>query len=170
MASKVKFFKSWLHFILSWNSILLKSIEKYTDKFETGTKGQSLSISLNDEIDVSRGDILVPTNEVPKEQKSFNAQICWVNNTSFNPSQKYLLQHGTRRIASKITQVKEVVDPKSLKPNTDLKDIALNTIATVEFKTASPIFADSFNISKTNGSFILIDEFTNNTVAVGFVK
>lgn len=148
----------------------IKSIEKYTEKFEIGTKGQSLSISLNDEIDVSRGDILVPYNDTPKEQKSFDAQICWVNNTAFNPAQKYLLQHGTRKIVSKITQVKEVIDPKSLKPNADLKDVALNTIATVEFKTASPIFADEFQVSKSNGSFILIDEFTNNTVAVGFVK
>lgn len=148
----------------------IKAIQKYTENFETGVKGQSLSISLNDEIDVSRGDILVPSNDIPKEQKSFDAQICWVNNTAFNPAQKYLLQHGTRRIVSKITQVKEVIDPESLKPNADLKDVALNTIATVQFKTASPIFADEFKVSKSNGSFLLIDEFTNNTVAVGFVK
>jgi len=112
--------------------------------------------------------MVVKANEVPTLQKEFSASVCWLNPQPLNTAKTYLLQHGTQRIKSKIDRIEYVQDPTSfLKINSE--SVRLNEIAKVFIRSAKPLPLESYSTNTANGSFILIDEHSNNTVGVGFV-
>ncbi|CAH0995232.1 Bifunctional enzyme CysN/CysC [Emticicia aquatica] len=151
----------------------IKTIEKFGTKLETGKAKESVVITLEDNIDVSRGNMLVKVGEQPESRKEIEAKICWLDGQMLTVGKTYLLQHGINRVKAKVTKVNSLIDIKNMSlNNTPPADggIKLNEIGWITIKTASPIYADKYEENPANGSFILIDEMNNGTVGIGFVE
>ena len=148
----------------------IKEIYFYDKKYQTASRRSSVSIILEDDINVSRGDMIVKPDDLPIIDKQFRATVCWMDSKQLFQGAKYLLQHGVHKVLTKIEVVHHKIKPdySGIEPNVERLDI--NDIALVTFKLNKPIFYDTFKDHKTNGSFILIDILTNNTVGVGFIQ
>ncbi len=147
----------------------IKSIEKFEQQLSSAHAGDSVVITLEDEIDISRGNLLATTGNVPEGRKELTAQICWMDQQKLTPGKTYLLQHGANRIKAKVQQILGVSEVTTNR--TEAKtEMGLNDIGRISLKTAQPVFADAYAINPANGTFILVDEFSNATVAVGFVE
>ncbi|GAB4094038.1 sulfate adenylyltransferase subunit 1 [Flaviaesturariibacter terrae] len=131
--------------------------------------GDSISLELDDDIDVSRGSMIVPAEEAPAALQSFGATINWMDETALAPAKTYILQHGTNRVKAKLLP-QSVLDVHTMESRTGVTVFGLNDIGQVQVRTAAPLFAEPFAANRRNGAFILIDEFSNRTVAVGFIE
>ncbi len=127
------------------------------------------TILLEDEIDLSRGDLMVKTGEEPQLLKEINATICWVNEAPFQ-NKKYIIKYGTMQTYCKISSINQKLEIHELEFVQGDGNIALNDICNVTIKTAIPMPLDSYDNVKYNGCFILIDEQTNMTIASGIVN
>ncbi len=148
---------------------LIKDIHQYDQQLSEADARQSVVITLQDNIDISRGDFLVKSAEVPELKKELESDICWMNAQPLVSGKTYLLQHGTSQTKVKITSIDYVLIPSTLEklPASELK---MNDIASIKVKTAKPLAIDRYAENPSDGAFILVDEYSNNTVAVGFVK
>jgi sulfate adenylyltransferase subunit 1 len=147
----------------------IKSIEKFEQQLDSAHAGDSVVITLEDEIDISRGNLLATTGNLPEGRKEFTAHICWMDQQKLTPGKTYLLQHGANRIKAKVQQILGVSEVTTNRTETRT-EMGLNDIGRISLKTAQPVFADVYAINPANGTFILVDEFSNATVAVGFVE
>ncbi|WP_300450027.1 GTP-binding protein [Accumulibacter sp.] len=129
---------------------------------------QSVTILLDDEIDVSRGDMIVKTGELPNIAKQIDAMLCWLSESPLDPRRKYLLRHTTRDSKAMLAGIEFRVDINTLQQQ-PAERLVMNDIARVRFKLAQPIFADLYAESRGTGAFIVIDESSNNTVAAGMI-
>ncbi len=147
----------------------IKEIYFFDKKFEKAKRGSSINITLEDNINVSRGDMIVKTGEEPAVQKQLTAKVCWMDNKNLVPGTKYLLQHGVNRVQALIQNIGEVVTTDFA--GTESADsLTLNQIGDVSIKLAKPVFYDNYVDNKQNGAFILIDPQTNHTAGVGFIQ
>lgn len=146
------------------------AIQKNGADYSTASDRESVTITIADNIDISRGDMLVRSGEEPQLKSEHKAFICWMDGNVLDTMKSYLIQHGTQRIKAKVTQVNFVQDTATLQQLTPSGGLKMNEIGQVKLKTAKPLPADSYHDNPANGTFILIDEFTNNTVAVGFFE
>lgn len=145
-------------------------IRKFETVLEEAIKGDSVQIRLQDDIDISRGMMFVKENDEFLFEKELQSKIVWLDEKQMNLALKYFIQSGSRIQVCKIQKVINSIQPESPLENHSANEIKLNDIATVKIKLANPIFVDRYDKNKSNGSFILIDQQTNNTVAVGFVE
>jgi sulfate adenylyltransferase subunit 1 len=148
----------------------INSIYFYDGEKQACGAKQSVVITLEDDVDVSRGNMIVRTSEVGEPRGQFQAKLCWMEASPAATGKNYLLQHGINHTKARIVSVDTVLDIHRLEPDTDNKTLKLNDIGEVSIKLAKPIFADLYSQNPRNGAFILIDEGTNNTVAVGFIQ
>ena len=148
----------------------VKEIFIGTEAMERAFPPQSVTITLKDDIDLSRGDMLVRENNQPQSVQELDAQICWMGEEGLNPGVRYIVRHGTTEIKSMIREVLYKVDINTLHRNEEDKQIGMNDIARIRLRTASPLLADDYRRNRTTGSFILIDPGTNLTVAAGFIS
>jgi len=130
---------------------------------------QSVVMTLNDEIDISRGDMLVKDNNPPHQGQDIDAMICWFSNSNLNPRAKVLIKQTTKEAKAIVSEVRYKVDINTLRKNEDVSSFSLNEIGRVKIRTASPLCYDSYNKNRHTGSFILIDPGTNETVAAGMI-
>lgn len=137
---------------------------------ETAKPGENLTIELQDDVDISRGNMIVPTNSTPQQVNIFTATISWMDEQPLSNSKTFLLQHGVNIVKAKITGLQTKVNIHTMEEMNEVSQFKLNDIGRVSIKTAKPIFADVYKENPRNGAFILIDEFSNNTVAVGFIE
>lgn len=144
----------------------ISRISFYDQDLEVASARQSVVVELADNVDVSRGDWLVPDSESTSLKTELEASLCWLNAEPFNPGKTYLLQHGASTTKAKVTQVHYVQVPSTLEKNTTTT-LKMNDIASVRVKVARPLLIDSYDQNKSNGAFILVDEHSNGTVAVG---
>ena len=147
----------------------IESIEKFESKLESAQKDESVVITLKDDVDVSRGNMIVKTGQEPQSRKEVLAQICWLDATPLTAGKTYLLQHGINRVKAKVQSIDSALDIVSLDVLSEISELNLNGIGWAKLKLAAPIFADEYAQNPANGAFILIDEFSNGTVGVGFV-
>lgn len=145
-------------------------IRRYEDVLEIAEAGDSVTISLADEIDISRGSLLVKENEIPEAKNELTSTLVWMDDKPAVLSAKYLLKAGARQFPVKISEINFTVDPIKLVEQKDSESIKLNDICSVKLRLSQPAFLDSFKENRQNGIFILIDEQSNNTVALGIVK
>lgn len=145
-------------------------IRKFTNTLASAQAGESIQIRLKNDIDISRGMMLIKHNNDALLSKDIKATIVWMDEKQAAPSGKYLLQAGTRTAVCKLQSIDAVIPPESPEATHEASALKLNDIARVQLKTAAPLFLDAFSDNRLNGSFILIDTQTNNTVAVGFVE
>jgi len=154
----------------SKTSSKIKAIYFYDKKYETAARRSSVTITLEDEINVSRGDMLVKADDLPKIQKQFTATISWMDAQPLTVGGKYVVQHGVNKVLAKVEQIHHKINPDYSGIDSDSNDLGMNDIAQVSFKLNKPIFYDAFKDHRTNGSFILIDTQSNNTVGAGFIN
>jgi sulfate adenylyltransferase subunit 1 len=124
---------------------------------------------LEDDIDVSRGDMIVKTNNCPVVTQDITAMICWLHNNPAKPNAKYTIKHTTNQQKAIIKQVLYKVDIDTLKRNETDTELSVNAICKIQLRTTQPLYIDSYFKNRTTGSFILIDPATNETVAAGMI-
>jgi sulfate adenylyltransferase subunit 1 len=139
------------------------------DPLPLGIAGQSVTVTLADERDVSRGDMLVHSDDAVVPSASFSATLCWLDATSLAPARSYLLQQTTRTVKARIAAIDGKLDLHTLAWSADDRAVSLNDIARVQLRTQQPLVADAYRNLRATGSFILIDEASNNTVAAGVI-
>jgi len=149
---------------------IVKEIYFYDKKFETAARRSSCTITLEDNVNVSRGDMIVKVDELPKVQKQFTATISWMDAKNLTAGSKYVLQHGVNKVLAKVSAINHKIETDFSGIKSDISSLGMNDIASVSFQLNKPIFFDSFKEHRTNGAFILIDPQTNNTARAGFIE
>ncbi len=130
----------------------------------------SVSLTLRDELDVSRGDMLVKPHNVPKVSQDFDAMICWFSeDQNLQTGRKYVLRHTTKEVKCVIKDIRYKVNINNLHKIEDDLNIGLNDIGRISVRASSPLFYDPYRRNRLTGSFILIDEMTNDTVGAGMI-
>jgi sulfate adenylyltransferase subunit 1 len=158
--------------------LILPNHQRSSIKAIMGMKGpqeeafapQSISLELTDEVDVSRGNMLVKPNNQPEELRHISAMICWMSEQAYIPGRKYILRHTTNEVKAMVKAILYVYDMETLKRDEERSDLQTNDIARVDLQLAGPIFTDTYRKNKATGSFILIDEQSNQTLAVGMIS
>ncbi|EDO26573.1 predicted protein [Nematostella vectensis] len=145
-------------------------IRKFTTVLEEASAGDSVQVRLKDDIDISRGMLLVKEENEALFAKELTAKIVWLDENKANKAAKYLIQANSRTAICKIQEMVYLIKPEAPKEKFPCENIHLNDIALVKLKLANAIYLDPYADNKANGAFIIIDSQTNNTVAVGFVE
>ena len=121
------------------------------------------------EIDISRGDLIVKSNNPPNVGQDIEAMICWFSEKPLTPRGKYFLRHTTKEVKAIVEEIKYKVNINTLHKICDDSEFGLNEIGRVQLRTSAPLFFDSYRSNRITGSFVLIDEQTNETVAAGMI-
>jgi sulfate adenylyltransferase subunit 1 len=146
----------------------VKAIEINGQQLRSAFSEQSVTILLADEIDISRGDMIVKTSEALEPKKQIEAMVCWLAEQPLDRARKYLIRHTTRDSKAMVAGIEYRVDVNTMEW-VPADKLAMNDIAKVAFKLAQPIFCDSYAENRGTGAFIIIDESTNNTVGAGMI-
>ncbi|MBU1424945.1 MAG: sulfate adenylyltransferase subunit CysN [Gammaproteobacteria bacterium] len=147
----------------------VKEIANFDGNLQTAFAPQSVTITLADEIDISRGDMFVKTDHLPpKVEREFEATLCWLSEAPLDKNRKYLVKHTTRTAKCLFSRLDYRVDVNTLERHAADR-LHMNDIARVGIKTQQPLVFDSYGIDRVTGSFIVIDEASNNTVAAGMI-
>ncbi|MDG2311194.1 MAG: GTP-binding protein [Flavobacteriales bacterium] len=147
----------------------IKDIYLGEKKLEKAFPPLSVTMTLTDDIDLSRGDMLVRENNQPEKTNVLDARICWLGDKPLNTSSRFLLRHLTHEVQAKITDVLYRIDINTLHRDEKNKTVGVNDIARISIKTASPVLIDSYRKNRITGAFILVDPSTHATVAAGVV-
>ena len=147
----------------------IKSIHGPDGELDEAFAPMSVVVTLNDEIDVSRGDTITKANNPPHVTQDIEAMICWFSEKKLQPNGKYIIRHTTREAKCVIKAVRYKININTLhKAEGDL-DIGMNDIGRILLRSATPLISDPYQRNRSTGSFILVDEFTNATVAAGMI-
>ena len=146
----------------------VKEIVTYDGNLQTAFAPQSITITLNDEIDISRGDMFVKADAMPTVAKEFGAMMCWLSETPLDKNRKYLVKHTTRTAKCLFSSVDYRVDVNTLERHAN-PTVNMNDIVRVAMKVQQPLAFDHYKRNRASGSFIVIDEASNNTVAAGMI-
>jgi bifunctional enzyme CysN/CysC len=153
----------------SLKSSKVKSIDTFNGSVDEAFASQSITLSLEDEIDCSRGDMIVRTANQAKATQHFEAMVSWMHDTPLNKGGRFLIRHTSREVQGIAMELNYRVNMEDLHRG-PAQRFELNDIGKVTFKTASPIFADPYRDNRSTGSFILIDPATKVTVAAGMIR
>lgn len=145
------------------------NIHFFDKKYDEASAGSSITIELENDVNVTRGDMIVKSNELPNIEKEITTTVCWMDSKKLIAGTKYLIQHNTNRVLAKIESVKNVI-ATDYSGSTPATQLAINEIGEVNIKLSKAIYFDAYNDNKSNGAFILIDVATNTTAGVGFIK
>jgi sulfate adenylyltransferase subunit 1 len=146
---------------------VIARIHRFKESLSTAESRQSVTIVLEDDIDISRGDFIVREDDLPELRKEFTSRLCWLDKEPMMPGKTYLLQHGTAYSKAKIAGIDYIQDPATLQRIEGTSSLKMNDIAQVQVRAAKALPIDPYHENPANGSFILIDEHSNNTVGVG---
>jgi len=153
----------------SGKSSTIKSIVTYDGELAEAFAPQSVVLTMEDEIDISRGDMIVRKNNLPQVSDHFEAIVCWMNEEAMSLNTRYILKHTTKIVRAFLHTILYKMDVNTLHRE-KADTLKLNEIGRVEIETSSPIFFDPYKINHSTGSFILIDPHSNNTVAAGMIR
>ncbi|MFM1914206.1 MAG: hypothetical protein RIR51_2059 [Bacteroidota bacterium] len=153
----------------SGQSSTIESIQKFDKNLDSAQAGDSITMTLTTDVDVSRGNMIVLSDESHPQIKDFSAQVCWLDAQSLVPGKTYLLQHGINQIKAKVVGINHRLDVINQNIE-EVSELKLNEIGKIQIKTAQPIAADIYSENPLNGAFIFVDEFSNSTVGVGFIN
>ena len=148
----------------------IKAIHTMDGELEEAFAPMSVTMTLDDEIDISRGDMLVKENNAPEPRQDVEAMICWFSSSkTLSGRGKYVLRHSTKEVKAIVSEVRYKVNINTLRKIEDDLTFQLNDIGRICLRTSAPIVADSYKTNRITGSFILVDEQTNETVAAGMI-
>ena len=148
----------------------LTGIETTLQSVEEAIAGQAVILHLEDDIDISRGDVLVKKEHPPLIGQDLEVLLCWMDNKPLKPGNKYLIQHNSRRIKSVVKKIEYRLDVNSLEKVEGIESVGLNEIVRAKIKTASPLAYDLYKDLRVNGGLILIDETSNVTVGACMIQ
>jgi sulfate adenylyltransferase subunit 1 len=148
----------------------IKSIETGGEEVDEAYALQSVVLHLEDDIDISRGDMIVPTGNQPRTDQEFEALLCWMDNKPLMPGNKYLLQINSNRVRAVIKEIEYQLDVNTFDKNYSPEKAVLNDIIKAKIKTASPVAFDSYEKLRQNGGAILIDETSFVTVGACMIQ
>ena len=148
----------------------ISGIHTLTGELDEAFPPMSVTITLEDDIDISRGDMLVRSENRPDGQQDLDVMLCWLNAKPPRPRAKYVLKQTTAEARAMITEIQYKMDINTLHRLEEDKDIKMNDIARIKIRSTKPIFADEYNQNRVTGSLILVDEATNETVAAGMIR
>ncbi|MBE9467349.1 MAG: sulfate adenylyltransferase subunit CysN [Bacteroidetes bacterium] len=148
---------------------VIKSIDTMGESLEEAFPPQSVTITLKDDIDISRGDMIVRATNGPNIGQDIDLMVCWFNEKPLQLKGKYAVKHTTKDVRCMVTEIKYKVNINNLENNTEDKTIGLNDIGRISIRTTKPLLYDSYRKNRITGSIILIDEATNETVAAGMI-
>ncbi|MGN6646080.1 MAG: sulfate adenylyltransferase subunit CysN [Cytophaga sp.] len=147
----------------------IKTVETIDGQLQEAFPPMSVTMTLEDNIDISRGDMIVKPNNQPEVGQDIELMLCWLNEKKMTPGGKYSIKHTTKDARCVIKDVRYKININTLHKIEDDKTIGLNDIGRVLIRTTSPLFYDSYNKNRITGSVILVDEFTNETVGAGMI-
>ncbi|HVL75936.1 MAG TPA: GTP-binding protein [Noviherbaspirillum sp.] len=153
----------------SGQTATVKDILSFDGSLDVARAGQSITLLLDEYLDISRGDMLAAADAPATPMKTVNADICWLSEEPLDVRRKYWLKHTTRQVAARVAKIDTLLDINTQQrhPADALK---LNDIATVAINVQQPLAADAYDAIRATGSFILIDEVTHQTVAAGMIR
>ncbi|HVF77977.1 MAG TPA: sulfate adenylyltransferase subunit CysN [Solirubrobacteraceae bacterium] len=144
-------------------------IDTFDGPLETACAGMSVTLLLEDEIDISRGDIICHPGDAPQLARQFEATVCWMTDAPLRVRGRYAIKHATHTARVIVDEIIDRVDVHTLTPDADATQLELNDIGRVRLRTSKPMAFDSYAQNRSTGSFILIDEATNDTVGAGMI-
>jgi sulfate adenylyltransferase subunit 1 len=147
----------------------IKEIILYEGPINEAIAPQSVTLTIEDHLDISRGDVLVKTGETPRVTKAFDAILCWLSEQPLDPNRKYLIKQSTRIVKAVISRIDYRVDVNTMDHET-ASTLEMNDIAHVGLKVQQPLVCDDYARNRATGCFIVIDESSNNTVAAGMIS
>jgi sulfate adenylyltransferase subunit 1 len=147
----------------------VKKIHFFDEQFDEATAGSSVTIELANDLNVTRGDMIVKSAELPKVEKDIKTTVCWMNSKNLVSGAKYFVQHNTNRVLAKIDSIKNVI-ATDYSGSTPATQLTINEIGEVNIKLSKALYFDAYTDNKSNGAFILIDATTNTTAGVGFIN
>ena len=134
------------------------------------TMDMAVTLQLDAEIDVSRGDLIAETESVPVLQRDLDAQVCWFDAQPLDPARPYLIKHGGAAVRAKFVALRHRVDIDTLEPEPHTLSMQMNEIASVQLRAQRPLAFDPYRHNRVTGAFIVIDEASNHTVAAGTIS
>ena len=150
-------------------STKIASIDTFEGEIPEAFAPMTVSVRLEDNLDVSRGDMIVKKDNLPQVGQDIDVMICWLNDKPLVPRGKYIIRHTTSDARCMIKEVKYKLNINTLHRLEDDKSIGLNDIGRVQIRTTKPLFYDLYTRNRSTGSFVLVDEFTNTTVGAGVI-
>ncbi|MDZ7717099.1 MAG: sulfate adenylyltransferase subunit CysN [Balneolaceae bacterium] len=147
----------------------IKSVETFENEEEEVFSPMSVTMTLEDDIDISRGDMIAKPDNQPEVGQDIELMVCWLNKKPLQPGGKYAIKHTTKEARCIIKEVKYKVNINTLHRAEGDKEIGLNDIGRIQIRTTQPLFYDSYKRNRNTGSLILIDEYTNETVGAGMI-
>ncbi len=147
----------------------IKDIHFGEQLLEEAFAPMSVTVTLEDDIDVSRGDIIAKPNNQPKGEQHIDLMLCWMNQRPVNLNSKFYVRHSTRGVLGVLKEIQYKLDINSLTRIENVGELQMNDIARVRIHTAQPLFFDSYRKNRITGSLVLVDEGTNETVAAGMI-
>ncbi|HYG36970.1 MAG TPA: sulfate adenylyltransferase, partial [Cytophagales bacterium] len=147
----------------------IKSIDTFEGEVDEAFAPMSVTLNLEDDIDISRGDMIVKTENQPTVSQDIEAHLCWMDTKSLNVGDKYLVQHNSRKVKCIVKEIPYKINVNTLEKIEQEGSVSLNDICKVVLRTASPVCFDDYQKNRSNGAFILINENTNTTVGACMV-
>ncbi len=147
----------------------IAAIDTYEGELEEAQAPMSVTLRLEDELDVSRGELICRAEEAPTVSRELQADVCWLNERPLRAGGRYVIKHTTRGATAIVDELQDVVDVHTLERASAPEQLALNDIGRVRLRTSTPLAFDPYRSNRRTGSFILIDEATNETVGAGMV-
>jgi sulfate adenylyltransferase subunit 1 len=161
----------------SGHSATVKEILTFDGPLQQGVAGQSVTITLNEYVDISRGDVLAPAEQPATLLKQVKADVCWMADEPLDVRRKYWIKHGTRQTMAKVKAIDSILDVNTQQRqvfansvDNPAEGLKLNDIAQIELAVQQPLAADAYDAIRATGAFILIDEVTHQTVAAGMIR
>jgi bifunctional enzyme CysN/CysC len=148
----------------------IAAIDTFEGEIAEAFPPMSVTLRLEDEVDVSRGDMIVHAGNQPVATREVEATICWMADAPLRPGVKYSLKHTTSTVRAVVDRVEHTVDVDTLDPDPSATELALNEIGRVHLRTSAPLLVDPYRVNRRTGAFILVDEDTNVTVGAGMVE
>ena len=147
----------------------IKSILNFETEIEQAYAPMSVTMTLEDDLDVSRGDMIVRVKNQPEILQNIEMMVCWMGENPLSDKGKYTIKHTTKEVRCVVKEILYKVDINTLHRDTKDKTVNCNDIARIAIRVTKPLFVDKYNENRTTGSLIIIDESTNNTVGAGMI-
>ncbi|HSN74904.1 MAG TPA: sulfate adenylyltransferase subunit CysN [Anaerolineae bacterium] len=153
----------------SGRSTRVRSIVTFDGELAEAAAGDSVMLTLEDEIDISRGDMLVRAGNLPQASAALQCTLCWMSEEPLNRRTPYIVQHTTRQVRGHVDDLTYRIDVDTLHRE-PAQTLTLNEIGRARLVTTQPLFFDSYQVNRATGNFVLIDPYSNNTVAAGMIR
>ena len=148
----------------------IAGIDLFDKEIDEAFPPMSVTVRLEDDVDVSRGDMICRPQNAPKPSQDIDAMICWMTNAPLKPRQKLAIKQTTRNGRALVKDIQYRLDVNTLHRDRETKELGINEIGRVQLRTTTPLLCDPYSKNRTTGSFILIDEATGVTVGAGMIN